>query len=154
MRTAIIGIGSPFSQDRLGWRVVDCLRKKTTLGSNIKLFSCDRPGTLLLDYFKEVDCAVLIDAVEGGVCGNMVCIDKSQLLQKEVIYSSHQFGVAEALALGDALKVLPSQLVLYGVMLGDGPASCCIAENIVARLADIIIENFSIRRKRNKVLPG
>lgn len=116
---AVIGIGSPFGSDRIGWQVIEYFKEQKTFNSdNVRLQSCDRPGTLLLDYIKDTKKVVLIDAVEDGIQGNIVVTDKNQLLQQTSLQSSHQLGVAETIALGDKLGLLPEDLLLLGIETG------------------------------------
>lgn len=148
-RTTIIGIGSPYSQDMLGWRVIEYLQQRKPSGLDFDMVSCDRPGTLLLEYLKDTDYAVLVDAVKGGTCGKIVCIDKNQLMQKDIVYSSHDLGVAESLALGEILQLLPSTLVLYGIMTGDDSSACHIDQDGIMQLADTILQNVSARKENS-----
>lgn len=116
----VIGVGSPFGADQLGWKIIEQLKQQQSLvNDRMQLVSCDRPGTLLLEYFKGVDCAVIIDAIEGGAPGNLQVIAKTELLTQDSLQSSHQLGVAETVALGDKLNMLPSQLLLFGIETGN-----------------------------------
>ncbi|WP_051131846.1 hypothetical protein [Legionella tunisiensis] len=53
----ILGIGSPFGDDRLGWEVVHLLQQKKALhiysARQLQIMSCDRPGLNLLNLMQN-----------------------------------------------------------------------------------------------------
>jgi hydrogenase maturation protease len=139
---SVIGIGSPHAADQLGWQVIDMLRQNPAiqdLGSTrLSLHRCDRPGLSLLEYLKGVECAILVDAVEGGTAGRHVRLTREQLVVDPARLSSHAAGVAEALALGDSLQLLPSRLVLHGMEIGSAGIDFIPAETNLQQLAGAI----------------
>jgi hydrogenase maturation protease len=145
-RTAILGIGSPFGGDRAGWLVIDALGAKLDeherASAGLALVALDRPGAALLEHLRGVDRAVLIDAVRGaGAEGTVLRLDAAQL-EANPRMSSHGFGVAEALALGAALKALPPELTVLAIATdGDvGSTDVSVAlRSAVARLADDLL---------------
>lgn len=141
---AVIGIGSPFGADRLGWQVIEELKQQPLLANNdkVRLFACDRPGTLLLDYLSDVDQALLIDAIEGGTAGNVRIIDSDQLSEQYTLHSSHQLGVAETIALGSQLNLLPGQLQLIGVETGTDPEDFLLSGEMVENITAIVHEKL------------
>jgi len=120
---AIIGIGSPYGADQTGWRAVEFLKQDHTLQTlsrgQINFMSCDRPGVMLLDDMAGFDCVILIDAVAGGDRGKVAQISKTDLLNDQPGCSTHDFGVAQALALGSQLDSLPETIELIGIEVGD-----------------------------------
>jgi hydrogenase maturation protease len=117
----LIGIGSPFGADSLGWLAVDLLHMGTPPGW--ELIKLDRPGSELLRYLQGVQRVVLIDALQGeGEPGAMRRIDLSELADNPASVSCHGFGIVEALALARALNELPDELVVIGVEIGPDPA--------------------------------
>ena len=142
VNTIIIGIGSPYGADQLGWQVVDQLKSQQAVLSkrNIRLETCDRPGTLLLDYMKGVQKAILIDAIEGGMPGNLRTVDKQELLNQATPHSSHQLGVAEAILLGEKLHLLPQAMVLLGVETGDAAEHYQVSIEVINSIANSVIE--------------
>jgi len=116
----IIGLGSPFGPDRLGWLVIERLRQNHALQSfldaHIELISADRPGLNLLHLIHDKAQVLIIDTLTN--ChqpGVIYRLDKAQLLQQQTVLSSHALGVAEALALGEKLGELSDRLVLFGL---------------------------------------
>lgn len=124
MNVTVMGIGSPFGMDRLGWQVVENLKLQfpKAIEANVNLLCCDRPGMALLNYIKDADLAILVDAVMGGTPGIIRQLEIDQLEQLELSdsqFSSHDIGVAETLTLGAKLNMLPERIVLYGIEVGE-----------------------------------
>jgi len=122
----VIGIGSPFGADRLGWQAIEALKAHPRFNElpqqAMALHSCDRPGVQLLNLMSESRCAILIDAVRvdgrpDETDSPVLRLDKAQLLAQSERISTHDLGVAEALALGDALGQLPKEMVVLGLVL-------------------------------------
>lgn len=118
----ILGIGSPFGYDRTGWWAVDFLRQagiESAWPGEVKLEVCDRPGAELLYRIKDCEVAILIDAVcaDEITIGSLLHLTPEQLNSQSGITSSHGFGVTEALQLGAVLGVLPSRLVIFGIVV-------------------------------------
>lgn len=116
----VIGIGSPFGADRFGWLVMEHLQQNHALQSflddHIEFVSADRPGLNLLHLIQGKAHVILIDTLtDCPEPGRIHRLDKTQLLQQEVVISSHAVGVAEALALGEKLGHVPDRLVLFGL---------------------------------------
>lgn len=118
-RTVIVGVGSPFGDDRAGWLVIDALQAHLDqcgqAPAGLTLVALDRPGASLLDHLRGADRAVLIDAARGTEApGTVARLDATQLESIPTL-SSHGFGVAEALALGSALQALPPELIVLAI---------------------------------------
>ena len=115
----IIGIGSPFGPDKLGWQVVDQLRHnlaEQNNGVHINFIQSDRPGLRLLDLIRNADTAILVDAIDQKDSpGQILELDRHQLLQNEHTLSSHSIGVSDALSLAATLGEIPEELVLFGL---------------------------------------
>ncbi|MET0067701.1 MAG: hydrogenase maturation protease [Candidatus Thiodiazotropha sp.] len=117
----ILGVGSPFGADRLGWDAIDHLQSRSPHGC--ELLKLDRPGPALLRYLEGVEQVVIIDAVAQGVAaGEPVLLKREALEDPDALTSCHGFGVAEALALAASLDGLPPRIDLIGVGAGQDPA--------------------------------
>jgi hydrogenase maturation protease len=137
----IIGIGSPFGQDQVGWQVVDliCERLSIKEKSCLELIKTDRPGMLLLDNLRDTDIAILIDAVaDKQRAGLIVTLTKEELIVKNQSFSSHDIGVSEALSLGAVLGELPGELLLLGICI-DPECSADIDDSVQKNLAETIL---------------
>lgn len=121
----IIGIGSPMGLDRIGWEAVKGLRlrglQQRFPDDRVRLFNCDRPGSRLVTLLDRTPAAILIDALQGDTTpGEVHRFTPEDLSAYPGAVSSHDVGVAQALALGAALGQLPPRLVIYGIEIGVG----------------------------------
>ncbi|MEJ2344254.1 MAG: hydrogenase maturation protease [Gammaproteobacteria bacterium] len=131
----IVGIGSPFGFDQLGWLVIerirgDGARRLFGLG-DAELSALDRPGAGLLAAIGDSHAAILVDAIEDDALrrGTVVCLDGHRLQHGSGHASSHGLGLAEALALGRALDGLPARLAVVGMAAGgEGSRAPSVAE--------------------------
>ncbi len=119
-RIHIIGVGSPFGDDRLGWAVAEALQRSSAVkaveSGRVVISILDRPGTLLLAHWQDADIVIVIDAVRSGALpGTCFRFDAGEWTVSGLPASSHGFGVAAALALARALGDLPSRLLVRGV---------------------------------------
>ncbi|MEV3964499.1 hydrogenase maturation protease [Nocardia sp. NPDC050193] len=103
--------------------------------------------TQLMDLWTGADLAVVVDAVvcEPASPGRVLRIDTARLRRAPAAAGSHCLGLAETVALGDALGRRPGRLVIFGVeaaCLDTGvglspPVVSAIPAVIEAVLADI-----------------
>jgi hydrogenase maturation protease len=119
----VLGIGSPFGGDRLGWEAIDGLIELGLTGQFpghlLVLEKSDRPGTLLLERMGGFDSVILIDALTGGdEPGRVRCLSLDEFDRQASLLSGHGLGVAEALALGEVLGGLPPRLLLLAIEMG------------------------------------
>ncbi len=133
-RTAIVGVGSPFGDDRAGWLVIDALQarldQRGQAPAGLTLVALDRPGAALLEHLRGADRAVLIDAARGTEApGTVVRLGAAQLEANPTL-SSHGFGVAEALALGSALQALPPELIVLAIATDGNSSSADVSDAV------------------------
>lgn len=118
----IIGIGSPFGADRLGWDVILELQKLANEAwlKDIILAACDRPGPQLLEEMRGTNHVILVDAVQAGLIpGRIARWTSADIIAPTAPISTHGYGVAHTLALGHTLNMLPPHLVLIGLEVGE-----------------------------------
>ncbi len=116
MKQAVVGVGSPFGEDSVGWRVIDQLQPLLG-GGAVELIKVDRPGVSLLEIMSDYQWVVLVDAVTDAA-EDIVVLDQAALVDlSNGSLSSHAVGVAETIALGVALAQLPEHLCCIGVSL-------------------------------------
>lgn len=123
-RLCIVGIGSPFGDDTLGWEAVSVLEQSKLVNAeyDIVFKQADRPGAKLLDIIAGESAVVLIDAMRSAApAGTVHSIDRDQLDRHGERMSSHALGVAEVLVLGEILGDLPDRLWLIGIEVGGVP---------------------------------
>lgn len=116
----IFGIGSPYGDDRAGWRVIEWLEKKSLPETVWRLECCDRPGLRLLSLMESAQSVILIDAVKSGAPpGSVHCWQNADIAEPTDWISSHGFGLADTLRLGKTLDCLPTSLTVYGIEIQD-----------------------------------
>ncbi|MCP5305622.1 MAG: hydrogenase maturation protease [Chromatiaceae bacterium] len=113
----VIGIGSPFGDDRVGWQVVDGLAGRVP--ATVDLVTLDRPGAALINWMEHVDHLLLIDAIvsEAVPPGRIVRIDRFDTLSPPPGFTSHVLDLAQTIELADALGVRPRNVELYGISI-------------------------------------
>jgi len=115
----ILGIGSPFGDDRAGWEAAALLQQRRRAGATgrqVDIRTLDRPGLLLVGQLAGTAPIVLIDAVRSGAAiGAIHRFDGDDLSCRRPAVSSHAGGVMEAVQLARALGDLPSNLLIFGV---------------------------------------
>ena len=117
-KVRVIGVGSPFGADRLSWDVIELLQQRKEL-QQVECVSLDRPGMALIEYFKDIDRVILLDAMKAGKSpGEIVDVDVNELVKQKKTCSTHGFGVVEALELAGALGELPMHLQILGMETG------------------------------------
>jgi hydrogenase maturation protease len=123
----------PVVIDRLVGRVPDTVVLVESVGD----------ATHLLDTWRDARLAVVVDAVvSGGVPGSVHRIDGlAGFPASWRSASTHLIGVLEAIDLGDALDMLPDELVVYGIEIGRVEAGVMLSPEVdaaVDRVAEMI----------------
>jgi hydrogenase maturation protease len=144
----ILGIGSPFGDDQLGWAIVNALQQRTSLHhftpNQLQMSCCDRPGMHLLKLMSNTKSVFLIDAVKSGApIGTLHCVMNKDIEGIDNALSTHGLGIAEAMKMGAALNELPERVVLYGVEINDPQLQFHLSEQIITAIAALVmrIEN-------------
>lgn len=152
----ILGVGSPFGDDRLGWEAVEALRCSAIIGAmppgRVELSMLDRPGALLPMHWREADIVILLDAVRSGATpGTRHNLDARDLSGTGALCSSHGFGVVSAVELATVLGDMPSRFLLRGleadsswVGLSLSPAVAGALPSFVAGVAQEALELASL----------
>jgi hydrogenase maturation protease len=118
----VIGIGSPFGDDRAGLEVA--ARIAAAPPPEVEVVPADRPGVDLVELLDGAGAAIVIDAVRSGApAGTVHDFDLHALpALRMALVSSHGVGVAEAVALARALGRLPARGRLVGIEAPPGEA--------------------------------
>lgn len=117
--TLVAGIGNEDrGDDAIGAQVVRTLMARWggahRSGADVRALRGD--ALALLDAFVGYERVVLIDATEpAGAPGTVRCLRSAYGLRAATAPSTHGLGVAEALALGEALGSLPQRILIVGV---------------------------------------
>lgn len=125
----IIGVGSPFGADRVGWQALALLERQGLAAEfpqlDIRFEQCDRPGSRLLTLLAAAGGTLIIDAMcSGAPAGTVRLFAADELAGETGLLSSHGFGVVDALALGRALgratgAGLPEALLILGIEMDE-----------------------------------
>lgn len=117
----IIGIGSPFGDDTLGFQAIERLeQERDLLPPDTELLAMDRPGSTLIPLLEKSHTVVIIDAMQSGQpAGTVQRLEPDDLIREKNMPSSHNLGVAESLALAKVLGVMPERLLVYGIEMGE-----------------------------------
>jgi hydrogenase maturation protease len=131
----VLGIGSPFGDDQLGWEVVKLLQQRPTLHryipEQLHIAYCDRPGMYLLELMRSAQTVFLIDAVKTGApLGTLHYFQNEEIEGMDSTLSSHAFGISAAMKMGATLQTLPQGVILYGVEIGDVQFQFALSEPI------------------------
>jgi hydrogenase maturation protease len=117
----IVAVGTAQGEDAAAWQVLEHLddRAFAPAGCAVRRARIDRPGTDLLPLLRGAGHAVVLDAMRGGgPPGTVRLLDRRELSLFDDRLSSHALGVAEVLALADALGELPQVLHVVGIAGG------------------------------------
>ena len=141
-RVHVIGTGSPFGDDRLGWAAAEVLRDSLALdGDWIEVSKLDRPGALLPLHWQGADAVILLDAVcSGATPGTRHRLAACDLPDAHVLCSSHGFGIASAIRLAQALGDLPSRLLLCGVEADPAWTGAGLSPAVTAALPSFVTD--------------
>jgi hydrogenase maturation protease len=136
-RVVLIGVGNPWrGDDGVGRAVVDVAAGR--LKPDVEVVEADGEPSRLIDAWTDVDLAVVVDAVRSGAEPGTIHVwrDNSELAHSAPSTGSHALGVADAIALGGALRRLPRTLVVVGVEVGETSAGHGLAAAVAAKLDD------------------
>ncbi len=116
----VLGIGSPFAGDQLGWEVVKQLQKNRQLNalpkSRLDLSCHDRPGFRLIELLQGAKTVFIIDAVQSGApVATLHRFQNEAIEQLKSPTSSHAMGIAEGLQMAKALGCLTPDIRFYGI---------------------------------------
>ena len=116
----VVGVGSPFGADRLGWEAMDALVRMHALAGYpdglVALHCLDRPGASLMELLRAPGLLILIDAMRSGrPPGTVRALDAADLEETRYLVSTHGFGIESALRLARALGESVCQVRIFGI---------------------------------------
>ena len=116
--TLILGLGNALrGDDGVGPAVIEWLVQQK-LPPGVEAIDGGTAGLDIVSALMRRERAIIVDAADvGRRPGEWVRFtpDVAQLKENDTTLSLHSAGLAEALALGAALNVLPPTIVIYGV---------------------------------------
>ena len=126
LRDLLVGIGSPHGDDAMGWIVADAASRRCP--ANIDVRTAAVPLDLL-DWLDGVDALHVVDACLGdGSRGDLTRWAWSELADcnsdETPFQGTHGFDLVSVLRLAEKLGRLPSEVVVWGIEVGNVSTSC------------------------------
>lgn len=123
IKTLILGIGSPFGDDRAGWLVVEELEQVSAIREMVAknlltLEVADRPGLSLINWLLgDYRRIILIDMVKTNLAipGSIYKLQANEIIGFSGMLSSHSLGVSASLALAKELGINIDNVEFWGV---------------------------------------
>ncbi len=124
-RVRVVGVGNRYRGDD-GAGLAAAQRLGETANVPVTLLDAIGDGTALLEAWREADTVIVLDAMRSGAAPGTVrrlggdedtpaAVAAALSAGRGAGGSTHGLGVADAIALGDALGRLPRRLVLIGI---------------------------------------
>ncbi|HUI66239.1 MAG TPA: hydrogenase maturation protease [Bacteroidota bacterium] len=136
----LIGIGNEFrTDDALGILVAREIRRRNPEG--VTILEQSGEGTALMEAWEGAEEVIIVDAILSGKApGEIFRLDA---LHQDVPrglfhYSSHSFGVAEAVAMARELGRLPRHLILYGIEGKEFGEGVGLSDRVVRSIPELI----------------
>jgi len=140
-KTIVIGAGNGFrTDDGAGLVAVERLRARVPDG--VPVLAVNGQATELMTAWQDCHTVIIIDAVSsGGAGGHIHRFEPIEApLPTELFrFSTHAFGVVEAIELGRALGTLPPRIIVYGVEGANFDSGTELTEPVAAAV-DTVVE--------------
>ena len=148
-KALVIGIGNEYRADDAFGPFV-ARRLKELLPDSVNILEHHGEGVSLMDAWAGYSHVILIDAIQSGAePGTTFRIDATlgKLSAQFFHYSSHEFGVAEAIEMARVLGKLPVKMIVFGAegsRFGLGEPMSDQVKAQVASIADSIVHEISL----------
>lgn len=113
----LVGVGNEYrTDDGVGLCAVREIQRRRYPG--VRILETSGEGTSLMEAWRGYDRVMIVDAIcSGATRGAVHRIDvAARLIPRGMFrFSSHSFGVGEAIEMARELKLLPRVLLLYGI---------------------------------------
>lgn len=138
MNTLVIGVGNDYrGDDAVGLIVARRIRELKL--PHVQVLESDGECTKLMESWKDAERVILIDAVHSGATPGTIHRVTAQDLPANWLHcSTHAFGVAEAIALAQALGQLPRQFSILGIEGSTFAIGAALSEQVRAALATVV----------------
>jgi hydrogenase maturation protease len=145
-RVRVVGIGSPFGADGVGWRAAELVGEQAARQPwhrDVDVVERARVTDVPL-LAQMADLLIVIDAMRARAApGTVQCIGVDALSEVRAL-SCHGVGLAEAFALARALGESPREIEIYGIEIG-APEIAARATQTLERAAQSVARQV-IRR--------
>lgn len=143
----VIGVGNGYrGDDAAGIAAVRKIGEKAL--PSVEVLEENGEGTALMASWKDAERVILIDAVRSSAEPGTIHRFEAHarpIPARFFHYSTHAFGVAEAVELGRVLGQLPSRLILYGIEGKNFEAGTALSPEVqeaVERVTDRILQDL------------
>lgn len=143
-RTLVLGVGNLLlGDDGVGIHVAEQLARRN-LPAKVSVVDAGTPGWGLPAWFEGQQKVIIVDAVRMGEAPGTwkrFTPETVRLFASGEVLSLHEPGLANGLALAEALGALPEEIVIYGVE----PAQCEIAQGLslaIQQALDPLVEEI------------
>lgn len=151
MSYLIIGIGNPFRRDDgAGIAAAKKLAAMNLPGVTVKTNSGE--GATLIDCWTGHERVLVIDAVRSGSeAGRIHRLDanRESIPIEFFHYSSHAFGLAEAVETARAINSLPKSLQVFGIEGKDFTAGEQLSDEIAASVELVVAEIAAMMKQES-----
>ena len=147
----VIGIGNEYAQDDAAGLLV-ARKLKEEVRDNIRIIESGGDGVSLIEAWKGVSSAIVIDSVRSGAePGKIHRLEahREPLPARPFRGSTHAFGLYEAVELARSLNQLPQRLIVYGIEGRNFRAGSKISRAITRALKGVtrsILEELKVLR--------
>jgi hydrogenase maturation protease len=139
-RPLVIGMGNTYRcDDALGILVARELARRHP--GRVRVIEARGEGAELVEVWKGESVVVVVDAVSPGKSPGRICrVDalRAGIEGGLFLSSSHQFGLAEAVALSKRLCDLPESLMVYGIEGQEYGAGVGLSDPVVKSLPKLM----------------
>jgi hydrogenase maturation protease len=151
VKTLVLGLGSSLrGDDGIGGAVIEALHEAGEHVAQVDLIDGGTPGLEIVLLLEGYARAIIVDAADMGLEPGewrRFTPDEISLATGTAMRGTlHDAGLFEALALAEALGMLPAELVIFGIQpcsVGWEPGLTSPVEQVVPALCAAIIEELN-----------
>lgn len=136
----VIGVGNAYrSDDAVGLVAARRIAEKGL--TDVEVVNQTGDGAALIELWQDAGTVILVDIVQADAQPGSIHRFEAGVrpVPKEYFhYSTHLFGVAEAVELARALKKLPPRLIVYGVKGKDLSPGTNLSPEVEAAVPEVV----------------
>ncbi len=147
LRVLVIGVGNDYRHDDAAGLVV-ARRLREMSFQHITVREMSGEGAALIAAWQGADRVIIVDAVRSGAAPGTIFrfeAHREPIPTSFFHYSTHAFGVAEAIETARSLGQLPKSLIIYGIEGGDfsvGEGLSPEVEHAVSKTVDMLMKEL------------
>ena len=139
--TLVIGLGNPLrGDDGIGVRVAQMLAEQV-LPPGVEVIDGGTQGLGIVNLIEGRQRVIVVDAANVGQSPSQFVrftLDEAHLLGDDQRLSVHTAGLRDALLLAQALKMLPDEIIIFGVQPASLEWDSTLSPQVEATLPDLI----------------